>query len=202
MSNDADPQALVALQAILDEVQAMRAGAAPPPAWTGMLIGEGFEGSGSSAAHLNVVLGDRTSPVGQAWVQALSNPSAGHAPFMVVARPGLPVKPFTLFVPKATISNPDHAAVTWGAAQAGVAAGIVAAVRDGIVPTDVAEEALLICAVWVDPGAGVAHSDVVFLNNRAATYAALENAGHARPTVDEVLADAEGIWNPFYKPTP
>jgi len=168
--------------------------------WTGMLIGEGFEGSGTSAAHINAVLGDRTSPVGQAWVQALATPSAGHAPFMVVARPGLPVKPFTLFVSKATTSNRDHADVTWGAAQAGVAAGVVEAVSAGIIPTDVAEEALLICAVWVDPGATVAHSDVVFLNNRVATYAALENAGHHRPSVADVLSDDQGIWNPFYRP--
>jgi 5,6,7,8-tetrahydromethanopterin hydro-lyase len=165
-----------------------------------MLIGEGFEGSGTSAAHINVVLGDRTSPVGPAWVQALASPSAGHAPFMVVARPGLPVKPFTLFVPKATVSNPDHATVTWGAAQAGVAAGVVEAVRDGIIPADVAEEALLICAVWVDPGATVAHSDVVYLNNRVATYTALENAGHHRPSVTDVIGDDHGIFNPFFTP--
>ncbi|MFN8051148.1 MAG: formaldehyde-activating enzyme [Acidimicrobiales bacterium] len=168
--------------------------------WTGMLIGEGFEGSGSSAAHINAVLGDRTSPVAQAWVSALASPSAGHAPFMVVARPGLPVKPFTLFVPKATVSNPDHAEVTWGAAQAGVAAGVVEAVRMGVVPAEVAEDALLICAVWVDPAATVAHSDVIFLNNRAATITALEAAGHRRPTVEEVLADDQGVWNPFYSP--
>jgi len=165
-----------------------------------MLIGEGFEGSGSSAAHVNAVLGDRTSPVGQAWVQALATPSAGHAPFMVVARPGLPVKPFTLFVPKATTDNPDHAAVTWGAAQAGVAAGVVDAVRAGAVPTDVAEDALLICAVWVDPRAGVAHSDLVFQNNRAATFTALENAGHHLPSVADVLGDDQGIFNPFFTP--
>lgn len=168
--------------------------------WTGMLIGEGFEGSGSSAAHINAVLGDRTSPVAAAWVQALATPSAGHAPFMVVARPNLPVKPHTLFVPKATIDNPDHAAVTWGAAQAGVAAGVIEAVRHGVVPHEVAEEAFLIVAVWVDPLAGVAHSDVVFLNNRAATFAALENAGHQRPTVAELLADDQGVFNAFYTP--
>lgn len=168
--------------------------------WTGVLIGEGFEGSGSSAAHINLVLGDSTSTVATTWVQALATPSAGHAAFQVVARPGLPVRPLTLFVPKATIANPDHAAVTWGAAQAGVAAGIVDAVRQGVVPLDVAEDAYLICAVWVDPGAGVAHSDVVFLNNRAATFTALENAGHHRPTVADVLGDDQGIFNAFYRP--
>jgi len=54
--------------------------------------------------------------------------------------------------------------------------------------------------VWVDPGATVAHSDVVHLNNRVATLAALDNAGHQRPTVEEAVHDAEGPWNPFYQP--
>lgn len=167
-----------------------------------MLIGEGFEGSGSSAAHVNVVLGDRNGAVGQAWVTALATPSAGHAPFMVVTRPGMPVKPFTLFVSKATVTDPAHAEVTWGAAQAGVAAGVTDAVRSGALPLPVAEDALLICAVWVDPAATANHADAVFLNNRTATRVALEAAGHHRPSVATVLADDQGVWNPFYRPDP
>ena len=165
-----------------------------------MLIGEGFEGNGTSAAHVNVVLGDRTSAVAAAWVTSLSTPSAGHAPFMVVARPGVPVKPFTLFVNKATIANEGHGTVTWGAAQAGVASGVLDAVRMGIVPGPVAESALLICAVWVDPGASEAHQDAVFVNNRAAVVTALTNAAHEAPTVDDVMNDEGGVWNPFYTP--
>ena len=198
-----DQQVLTTLRAIHDGVQALRSRGVEADSWTGMLVGEGYEGSGTSAAHINVVLGDRTSPVGLAWIQALASPSAGHAPFMVIARPGLPVKPFTLFVPKSTINNPDHAAVTWGAAQAGVATGIVEAVRNGVIPVDVAENALLVCAVWVDPGATVAHSDVIFLNNRVATYTALDNAGHHRPSVSDVLEaldDDQGIFNPHFRP--
>ena len=170
--------------------------------WTGMLVGEGFEGAGASAAHVNAVLGDPTSPAAAAWVHALASPSAGHAPFMVVARPGLPVKPFTLFVPKSAVEpGSDHATVTWGAAQAGVAAGVVEAVRHGVVPREVAEEAYLVCAVWVAPEVTLAHADAVFLNNRAATFTALEQAGHRRPTVAELLADEEGVHNPFYRPS-
>jgi 5,6,7,8-tetrahydromethanopterin hydro-lyase len=163
-----------------------------------MLIGEGFEGSGTSAAHVNVVLGDRLGPVGVAWTTALATPSAGHAPFTVTARPGLPVKPLALFVNRSTITNEDHATVTLGAAHSGIAAGIVEAVRTGIIPVDVADNALLICSVWVDPAATMAHADVIFVNNRTAVMNALAAAGHDFPSAAEVVSDTGGIWNPYF----
>lgn len=170
------------------------------PTYVPTLIGEGVEGSGSSAARVHAVLGDRNSPVGAAWITALASPSAGHAPFLVVARPGLPVKPFTLFVNTATVAGSDHAALTWGAAQAGVAAGVVESVRAGVIPVDIAESGLLIASVWVDPAASLAHQDAVFINNRVATSRALASLGAGGPSVDDVLADTAGIHNPFYSP--
>ena len=77
-----------------------------------MLIGEFFEGEGVNAAHINVVLGKREGPVGTAWATALATPSAGHAPFVAVARPGIPVVPPTLFVNKAAITDPVHGNIT------------------------------------------------------------------------------------------
>ena len=58
-----------------------------------MFIGESFIGSGANAAHINVMVGPRTGPVGSAWAGALSSPTKGHLPFMVVLQPGVPVKP-------------------------------------------------------------------------------------------------------------
>jgi 5,6,7,8-tetrahydromethanopterin hydro-lyase len=60
----------------------------------------------------------------------------------VVVRPNVPVKPFTLFVNKATSTAREraHARLTWGAAQAGVARGVAAAVRKGIVPESAADD--------------------------------------------------------------
>ena len=88
-----------------------------------------------------------------AWATALATPSAGHAPFVVVAAPNLPVKPMTLFVNKATIASEQHATLTWGPAQAGVAAGVIAAVRTGVLEPAEADELVLIAAVWVNPDA-------------------------------------------------
>ena len=161
-----------------------------------MQLGEGFVGDGVHAAHVNTVLGPRDGPVGTAWATALATPTAGHAPFVVVLRPGLPVKPFTLFVNKATIASPEHARLTWGAAQAGVAAGVAQAVAQEVV-FDI--EDVLIAAVWVDPAA--VDADAVFANNRDATFAALTMGQLDRPTAAELDDRGDGdIWNPFFTP--
>jgi 5,6,7,8-tetrahydromethanopterin hydro-lyase len=161
-------------------------------------IGEGFAGEGAEAAHVNTVLGPREGPAGAAFATALATPSAGHVPFIVVLRPGLPVKPCTLFVSKATLASDAHAALTWGAAQAGVAGGVADAVADGSLPRRRLDELALIAAVWVAPAAR--DPEAVYRNNRAATRAALA-AGHARePRTEAVLAARGSPWNPFFRP--
>jgi 5,6,7,8-tetrahydromethanopterin hydro-lyase len=165
-----------------------------------MQIGEGFAGDGPNAAHVNTVLGSKDGPVGTAWTTALATPRLGHAPFVVVVRPNVPVKPFTLFVNKSAVdgkTNERHAQLTWGAAQAGVAAGVVAALQKGIVSETDADDLLLIAAVWVNPDAG--DGSTVYANNEAATLAALTAGRDGTPTVAEILA-AGAPQNPFFNP--
>jgi len=164
-----------------------------------MQIGEGFAGSGPNAAHVNTVLGAKDGPVGVAWTTALATPRAGHAAFVVVARPNLPVKPFTLFVNKSAIDTDKgelHARLTWGAAQAGVAAGVMAAARQRVLRADELESLLLVAAVWVDPSAN--DEEVVFTNNEAATLAAITAGHEGLPRVADVLA-AGVPENPFFR---
>jgi 5,6,7,8-tetrahydromethanopterin hydro-lyase len=158
-------------------------------------IGESFVGDGAEAAHVNTVLGARTGPVATAWASALATPSAGHAPFVAVLRPGLPVKPMTLFVNKAAIANENHGTMTWGPAQAGVAAGVADAVAEGHV-TDV--DQVLIAAVWVNPSA--TDADTVYRNNRTATRQALAAGAQGLPKTADVLAARDEPYNPFYRP--
>ena len=161
-----------------------------------MLIGESYIGEGAEAAHVNTVLGERTGPVGVAWATALATPSPGHAPFVAVVIPGLPVKPMTLFVNKAAIAGDGHGTLTWGAAQAGVAGGVADAVSEGILSADDAEASLLIAAVWVNPAARDA--DLVYANNRTATREALRAGAEGTPHVAEVLVARNRPFNPFY----
>ena len=160
-----------------------------------MQIGESFIGDGVNAAHVNTVLGARDGPVGTAWATALATPTAGHAPFLAVLQPGVPVKPFTLFVNKARIDSDIHARMTWGAARAGIASGVAEAVALDLVfnPDDV-----LIAAVWVDPAADDA--EAVFANNQRAVITAI-SMGQVDGPDEVVIADASTEpWNPFFRP--
>lgn len=159
-------------------------------------LGEAFVGSGVEAAHLNTVLGDKGGPVETAWVSALATPSVGHAAFVVVAQPNIPVLPMTLFVNKATIASPEHAQLTWGAAQLGVASGVLDAVNDGVIDGDQLEHLVLIAAVWVDPLARDA--DAVYDNNRAAMAAALSRGRPGVLSIDEILAVRDTPINGYY----
>jgi 5,6,7,8-tetrahydromethanopterin hydro-lyase len=161
-----------------------------------MLIGESYIGEGAEAAHVNTVFGDRSGPVGVAWATALASPSAGHAPFVAVVIPGLPVKPMTLFVNKAPIAGDEHGILTWGAAQAGVAGGVADAVSEGILSEADADQNLIIAAVWVNPAARDAEK--VYANNRTATREALRAGVAGLPQMAEVLAARHRPFNPFY----
>jgi 5,6,7,8-tetrahydromethanopterin hydro-lyase len=161
-------------------------------------IGEGFAGEGANAAHVNTMLGPKDGPVGTAWATALATPRSGHTAFVVVAAPNLPVKPMTLFVNKATVDASDetHARLTWGAAQAGVAAGVIDAHRKGVLVTDDADDLVLVAAVWVNPEAD--DEATVYENNAQATLAALAAGRDHLPSVRTVL-DAGEPRNPYFR---
>ena len=161
-------------------------------------FGESFVGEGAEAAHVNTVLGAVGGPVETAWVTALATPRAGHVPFVATVVPGVAVRPFTLFVNKAPIEGERHAALTWGAAQAGVAAGVMAAVAEGTVAEAEASGLLLVAAVWVNPEAADEHA--VFENNMAATLGALRAGREGRPEVSEALAARHKPSNAYYRP--
>ena len=162
------------------------------------LIGESFVGSGPNAAHTNIVLGRKGGPVETAWVTALASPSAGYAPFVAVLAPNVPIAPRTLFVNKAAITGDLHGNATWGAAQAGLAAGVTDAVGEGLIPADELENLLIIAAIWVNPA--VNDLDEAFANQREAAHGAVRAALAGCPSPAELAATT--IANPFYTPAP
>jgi 5,6,7,8-tetrahydromethanopterin hydro-lyase len=146
---------------------------------------------------VNTVLGRKGGPVETAWATALATPRQGHIPFVVVLRPNMPVKPATLFVNKADVRGDQHAALTWGAAQAGVAQGVLSAVAEGVIPAGDVDDLVLVAAVWVDWAAD--DEDEVYTNNVAATRDALAAAAEGRPALDDLLAVRDEPQNPFFR---
>ena len=161
-------------------------------------FGESFVGGGPDAAHVNTVLGTLGGPVETAWVTALATPREGHAAFVVTVAPGTAVRPFTLFVNKAMIAGDRHASLTWGAAQAGVAAGVMEAVAEDTIAEEEVSELLLIAAVWVNPDAD--DEKAVFENNREATLGALRAGRAGAPAVKDALSARHAPSNAYYHP--
>jgi 5,6,7,8-tetrahydromethanopterin hydro-lyase len=161
-------------------------------------IGEGFEGAGANAAHINLILGTKAE-IGGAFAGAAAAPGPGHIPFMTVLKPNLPVKPATLFVAKAVLRDANHETMTWGPAQAGVASGITKALLDGVLPAEAEDEWLAIALVWVDWNASDA--EAVFAANRGAIFLACQRAMTPgwpdRAALTRGLAE---VSNPFFTP--
>ena len=163
-----------------------------------LFIGEGFEGPGVNAAHINLMMGPRNGPAGQAFVGALASPSAGHAPFMLIVKPGVPVKPMTVYSNKTPIESELHGNATWGASQAGIARAITEALLDGTLAAEAENEWVIVTANWVNPACD--DLDAVYANNHRAAQSALAMAlaqGSDRDTLASALAD---LGNPFYTP--
>jgi 5,6,7,8-tetrahydromethanopterin hydro-lyase len=156
-------------------------------------IGEGSAGQGEEAVRVSTVLGDREGPVGTAWTTSLATPSVGHSPFVVVARPSLPVVPFTLLVPAVDVVDQRHAELTLGAAQAGVAAAVLDLKMD-----DPDGDFCLIASVWVGPQAN--DEEAVFANVREATIAALKLGAAGGPWHGH-LAEVDVPANPYFRRT-
>ncbi|MBU6217055.1 MAG: formaldehyde-activating enzyme, partial [Acidobacteria bacterium] len=94
----------------------------------------------------------------------------------------------------------SHARLTWGAAQSGVAGGVLDAVHEGVVDAEAVVGLVLVAAVWVDPEAR--DGDLVRANNRQATLDALRAGVVGFPAVDDVLAVRDRVWNPYDPPRP
>jgi 5,6,7,8-tetrahydromethanopterin hydro-lyase len=137
------------------------------------------------------VLGDREGPVGIAWTTSIATPSVGHSPFVVVAKPNLPVVPFTLLVPAVDVVDQRHAGLTLGAGQAGVAAAVLDLKMD-----DPDGLYCLIASVWIGPQAD--DEEAVFQNTREATIAALKLGAAGGPWHGN-LTSVETPENPNFR---
>jgi 5,6,7,8-tetrahydromethanopterin hydro-lyase len=142
--------------------------------WDGA-IGEAWSGDVPNGSHLNVVVARRGSATAAAITGVLGSPRPGHAPFLACLSAGTVVRPATVVVNKSTIEGDGPLGrITWGAAQLGIAQGVLDAVADGIVPAEEAADVVVLAALWVDPDA---HDETAVKRaNRAAMRGAIADA--------------------------
>ncbi|MGP8321920.1 MAG: bifunctional 5,6,7,8-tetrahydromethanopterin hydro-lyase/3-hexulose-6-phosphate synthase [Methanosarcinaceae archaeon] len=154
-----------------------------------LLIGEALIGEEPELAHVDLMIGDKEGPVGQAFATGMTQLSAGHTPLLSVIRPNLPTKPSTLIVPKVTVKNMDQAAQIFGPAQAAVAKAVADAVEEGLIPKDQAEDLVIIASVFIHPQA--TSYNRIYRYNYGATKLALKRALASFPDIDTVLDEKD-----------
>jgi len=159
------------------------------------LIGEALVGEGNEVAHIDLLIGDKNGPVGEAFASGMSNLSVGHTPLLAVIRPNLPPKPHTLLVPKVTIKNTEDIGKIFGPAQAAVAKAVADAVEEGIIPKEKADEWVIIASVFVHPQATDFRK--IYHYNYSATKLALKRALAKYPTLEKIFYDKDRAKHPI-----
>jgi formaldehyde-activating enzyme len=164
-------------------------------------IGEGWGGDpGPNGSHVNVVLARRGSPTGAALVSTFTTPAPGHTPILVVVGEDQasyePVWPPTIMINKATALEERHQTITWGAAQLGIAQGVLDSVADGLLEPS-GDVVVLVC-IWIDPGAS--DETAVRKASRQATRKAIRVAvGGRDPEAARALVERrDSVTSPFY----
>lgn len=159
------------------------------------MIGESLIGDGNEIAHIDLMIGSKDGPVGNAFANALANQSAGHTNLLAVLTPNLAVKPSTVMITKVTIKGMKQATQMFGPAQAAVAKAVADSVANGVIPQDQAEDLVIVCGVFIHPAA--ADDKKIYEYNYQATKEAIAAAMGGKPTAQEMIAQKDSAAHPF-----
>ncbi len=154
-----------------------------------MHIGEALAGADNEIAHIDLMIGSKSGPVGVAFANALSTQSEGHNNLLAVLTPNVAVKPSTVMVTKVTIKGMKQAVQMFGPAQAAVAKAVADSVADGVIPKDQCEDLVCVCGVFIHPQAE--DDKKIYDYNYEATVGAIKSAMTGKPTADEMIEGRE-----------
>jgi len=160
-------------------------------------VGEALAGEGNEIAHIDLLIGDKSGPVGAAFCNALADQKMGHSNLLAVLTPNLAVKPATVMITKVTIKGARQAVQMFGPAQAAVANAVADCVELGVIPKDKAETLCIVCGVFIHWEA--ADDKKIYQYNYEATKQSIINAMKSSPSVDEMLAKKSTAKHPFYQ---
>ena len=160
-----------------------------------MFIGEALVGDGNEVAHIDLLVGSKDGPVGNAFANALARQSEGHTNLLAVLSPNLAVKPATVMITKVTIKGTTQVVQMFGPAQAAVAEAVSDSVKDNVIPKDQCEDLVIVCGVFIHPAAE--DNEKIYKYNYEATKQAIANAMAGTPSADEMLAGRDSASHPF-----
>jgi 5,6,7,8-tetrahydromethanopterin hydro-lyase len=160
-----------------------------------IMVGESLVGEGNEVAHVDLLIGSKSGPVGEAFANALANQKEGHTSLLAVVAPNLPAKPDTVMNNKVTIKGATQAVQMFGPAQAAVARAVVDSVRDGVISEGDIDDLCIIAGVFIHWEA--TDDKKIFDYNYQATKEAIARALANEPAVSEILGSSEAARHPF-----
>ena len=160
-----------------------------------LLVGEALTGEGNEVAHIDLLIGEKSGPVGAAFAQALANQSDGHSNLLAILAPNLAVKPSTVLITKVTIKGMKQAAQMFGPAQKGVAKAVADSVAEGVIPEKKAEDLVIVAGVFIHPAA--TDDAKIEQYNYDATKMAIASAMNGKPTASEMISGKDKANHPF-----
>jgi len=160
-----------------------------------LMVGESLVGEGNEVAHIDLLIGSKSGPVGDAFAEALVNQHEGHTNLLAVVAPNLPAKPDTIMNNKVTIKGATQAVQMFGPAQAAVARAVVHSVRDGVIPEGDVDDLCIIVGVFIHWEAK--DDKKIFDYNYQATKEAIARALGNQPSASEVVGSSEAARHPF-----
>ncbi len=155
-----------------------------------LCVGEGFAGPPfSEVAHIDLLLGSTTGPVGRAIERARAEARPGHEIAVVRQRP------LTILVPTVTVRGAKARQLVYDEAASGVELALQHAVEHHNLPEEILDDICLIANVFVHPAASIRQR--VKINNYKAMRAAIRKALEGRPTLQELIAEKDAARHPF-----
>jgi len=158
-------------------------------------VGESLVGDGNEVAHIDLLIGSKGGPVGEAFAAALTNQRQGHTNLLAVVAPNLPAKPDTIMSNKVTLKGEAQVGQMFGPAQAAVARAVVDSVREGVIPEADVEDLCIIVGVFIHWEA--ADDKKIFDWNYQATKESIARALGSEPSMQTILDGEAEARHPF-----
>src|SRR3954468_24298015 len=160
-----------------------------------LLVGESLVGEGNEVAHVDLLIGSKSGPVGEGFASSLVNQKEGHTNLLAVVAPNLPARPDTIMSNKVTMKGATQAVQMFGPAQAAVARGVVDSVREGVISEGDVDDLCIICGVFIHWDA--TDDKKIFDYNYQATKESIARALNNEPSTSQVLESEAAARHPF-----
>ncbi len=118
-----------------------------------IMLGSATEGDDPEKAAIDLIVGPKNGPVGEAYARQLTHPRHGHEALTTIAEPNLTVKPSTLILPTIELKNLRQASMVYGPTQAAVAKAILDNIEREIIPAEALDTQVMIAKATIHPRA-------------------------------------------------